>query len=149
MIKHLQIELAGEQIYLLPQKAIYRPGKNQLVVSDVHLGKAAHFRQHGLPLPQHSFMRDLDLLHFLINRLQPQSVLFLGDLFHSHLNREWLWFKAFLRYYDTIQFILIEGNHDILPEDSYRMANLKKFDLLEEESFIFSHEPCDFEKINR
>lgn len=146
MTKYLQIEIAKEPFYLLPQKALYRPLHRQLVISDVHLGKAAHFRKNGIPLPGESFIRDLDKLHYLLDLFQPETVIFLGDLFHSQLNSEWLWFKSFVHYYEKVQFILVQGNHDILPADSYKLKNLIKVDLLEEQHLIFSHTPGNFSK---
>ncbi|MBI2720984.1 MAG: ligase-associated DNA damage response endonuclease PdeM [Bacteroidetes bacterium] len=145
----LEIELCGESFYLLPQKAIYRSSKKQLILSDVHLGKATHFRKQGLALPASSHLKDIDKLHFLIDKWKPQTVLILGDLFHSDYNKEWLWFKALLLQYFYIEFILIEGNHDILDNDQYSMQNLLKAELLEDEHFIFSHEPLKEEgKLN-
>lgn len=145
----LEIELGGEKFFLLPQKALFRPSKKQLVLSDVHLGKATHFRKQGLPLPDYSHLKDIDKLHFLIEKWEPQTVLILGDLFHSDYNKEWLWFKALLLQYFYIEFILIEGNHDILDNDQYSMQNLLKAELLEDEHFIFSHAPLkDEDKLN-
>lgn len=145
----LEIELGRDIFFLLPQKALFRPSKKQLILSDVHLGKGTHFRKQGLALPDNSHLKDIDKLHFLIDKWEPQTVMILGDLFHSDYNKEWLWFKAVLHQYYYIEFILIEGNHDILDNDQYSMPNLLKAELLEEEHFIFSHEPRDFEgKLN-
>jgi DNA ligase-associated metallophosphoesterase len=138
---HLEIHLNGEPFLLLPQKAMFRPLKKQLILSDVHLGKVTHFRKQGLPLPGDSHVKDIDKIHFLIDKWEPQSVLILGDLFHSDYNKEWLWFKAVLLQYYYIEFILIEGNHDILDNDQYSMQNLLKAELLEDENFVFSHQP--------
>ena len=143
MISHTHnISLCGELFVLLPQKGIYRPEKQQLIISDVHLGKATHFRKKGFPMPLQSHLRDLDTLQFLIKQCKPLSVLILGDLFHSDYNNEWLWFKALLMEHPTIQFILIAGNHDILKDEHYNsISNLVTLNILEEEDIIFSHEP--------
>src|SRR4051794_39447624 len=93
---YLEIFLAAEPFYLLPQKAVYRPLQKQLILSDIHLGKASHFRKKGLALPAQSHLKDIDALHFLLNSWKPETVLILGDLFHSDYNREWLWFKSLL-----------------------------------------------------
>lgn len=141
MSSFLEIHLQEEPFFLLPQKALYRPGSQQLILSDLHLGKATHFRKQGLPMPQQSMLRDFDLLTWLLKTWQPQSVLLLGDLFHSHYNREWLWFKSLLASHDHIQFVLAEGNHDILKDHHYDFDNLIKTPLIEEERFVFSHHP--------
>ncbi len=87
------IQLAGEDFYLLPQKAVYRPALRQLILSDLHLGKTSHFRKQGIALPVNSYQKDFEKLNSLVHRWKPNSVLFLGDLFHSTYNREWLIFK--------------------------------------------------------
>lgn len=94
-------------------------------------------------MPSQSHLRDIDRLHFLVDQWRPETVLILGDLFHSEYNREWLWFKSLLMHYPDVQFILVEGNHDILPRGSYVIPNLLKIGLLEERHFLFSHHPTD------
>lgn len=144
-----EINLAGEEFYLLPQKAIYRPASKQLILSDVHLGKAGHFRKQGIAMPVQSHLKDIDKLHFLIDKWKPVSVLILGDLFHSNYNKEWLWFKSLLLQYMQIQFVLVQGNHDVLDNIHYMAPNLLKAEFLVEENFIFSHHPLkQKDKIN-
>ncbi len=138
---HYELTLEGEPFYLLPQKAAYRPQHEQLILSDLHLGKTSHFRRQGIAMPQQSKLRDLDLLNYLLNVWKPKTVLILGDLFHSDYNREWLWFKALLHEHAEKRFILVEGNHDILDEKNYRIGNLAKTEIFEESQFIFSHHP--------
>jgi len=139
----MEVDINGEIFYLLFHKALYRPGKKQLILADVHLGKAAHFRKKGIPMPPQSHLKDLDKLTYLVKTWEPRSVLVLGDLFHSKLNKEWLWFKSFLAQFPTTEFILVRGNHDILPEELYELSNLGSVDELEEENFIFTHAPLE------
>ena len=145
----LEIELEGEFFYLLHNKALYRPSKKQLILSDLHLGKAAHFRKQGIPLPTNGHVEDLERLGHLIRAWKPKSVLLLGDLFHSNYNREWLWFESFLREHPTVEFTLVIGNHDVLPPNKYELPNMTRISRLEERYFIFSHAPLDEpEKMN-
>jgi DNA ligase-associated metallophosphoesterase len=137
------IHFAGEPFHLLPQKAVYRPEKNQLIVSDVHLGKATHFRKMGIAMPDRSHLKDLDTLHYLLRTFRPETFLLLGDLFHSDYNNEWLWFRSLLLEFSEVQFVLIEGNHDILPPETYAIPNLARTDVLNEEAFLFSHHPLN------
>ena len=46
-----KIELFGEKLDLLPQKAIYYPQHKTLLAADLHLGKAGHFRNAGIAVP--------------------------------------------------------------------------------------------------
>jgi uncharacterized protein len=141
MNKGTEIILHGEQFIMLPQKALYRPAERELIICDVHFGKASHFRKHGVQMPESSQLADFERLQFLIRTVRPLAVVILGDLFHSDQNREWWWFKAFLADNADVQFILVEGNHDVLKEESYNIPNLLKAYTLEEDNFIFSHFP--------
>lgn len=146
---YLEISLKSEYFFLLPQKAIYRPAQQELILSDLHLGKAAHFRKNGIPLPTPSKSKDLEILQQLINHWQPKKIIILGDLFHSDYNLEWDLFSQFLNQNAQLLFVLVKGNHDILKLEIYNIPNLTVVDKIEEPNFTFSHQPvnnCD--KIN-
>lgn len=138
---HLEINLKSENFLLLPQKAIYRPAKQELIVSDIHLGKAAHFRKNGIPMPTPAKSKDLEILQQLINHWQAKKVIILGDLFHSDYNLEWDLFCQFLNQNLQILFVLVKGNHDILKPEIYIIPNLTVVDEIEEPEFIFTHHP--------
>ena len=118
-----------------------------MLLSDLHLGKAGHFRKHGIPISKQVHLTDLAILDHLIDQLQPERVVLLGDLFHSEENREWLDFKNFLLGHSTINFVLVQGNHDILAEYPGEITVVPK---LEEPPFSFSHirEEDDFYNIS-
>ncbi len=126
---------------LLPQKAIYWQDAQTLIVADVHLGKASHFRKNGMAIPLESGMEDLLQLDFLLNLYKPKRLLILGDLFHSDYNQEWEYFGALRKKYADIIFELVRGNHDILKSHQY-----EKFDItlhektLSQDNFIFAHD---------
>ena len=75
-----------ELIQLLPEKVAFLPHHKTLVVADIHLGKASHFRKEGIMIPLPGSCPDLKCLGELLDSLQPEIVVFLGDLFHSSLN---------------------------------------------------------------
>src|SRR4051812_42124234 len=140
---YLQVMIREEIFFLLHQRAVFRPLSSDLIISDVHLGKASHFRKKGIAIPAQSHLKDIDRLRYLFDKWKPKKVLFLGDLFHSDYNREWLWFKSLLLGCPDIKFRLVAGNHDILSEKDYTIPNLEKCDIIEEDKFIFSHAPLD------
>ena len=47
----LCIEVAGEPVWLLPERAVFWPQGGTLVTADLHWGKAATFRSAGVPIP--------------------------------------------------------------------------------------------------
>lgn len=130
------VSIKGEALILVPERAIYWKSKGILIVSDLHLGKAGHFRKHGIPISRKIHLTDLQILESMIVKYQPAQVILLGDLFHSFENNEWKDFLRFLEVYDTVEFTLIEGNHDILDEYP---ESLNMTPLLEIEPFSFTH----------
>lgn len=137
------IFIGGEPFELLHSRALYRPVQRQLILSDIHLGKASHFRKQGIAMPSQSHLRDIDKLNFLIERYRPETVLMLGDIFHSEINHEWMWFKSLLMSFPMVQFVLVEGNHDLLPRNAYIIPNLLRIGMLEERHIIFTHHPLE------
>lgn len=134
--------LLGEDLIMLPQKAIYWPAKKYLILSDLHFGKAAHFRKHGLAVPSEVALENFNTLSALIETTQATAIFFLGDLFHSTHNSEWEEFKAWRKKFPLLIFHLVMGNHDILHKKEYEDLNL----IVHPTSyvvapFVFSHKP--------
>ena len=126
----------------MPEKAAFLPQRRVLLIADIHLGKATHFRKSGIIIPAPDFSRDLHGVEALIKSLQPGTVVFLGDLFHSEWNREWIMLKDFLSRHAAIRFVLTKGNHDILPTDVFEETDLEVVDTFPlGEHLLCSHEP--------
>lgn len=135
--------LLDQIVWLLPQKAMYWQEKKILIIADLHLGKAGHFRKSGIPIPAMIHQDDLSELNNLINHFKSEQVLILGDLFHSIYNKEWEDFDHFLHDRPNISFVLVKGNHDILPAEAYEISNLDVVeDMLIIAPFCFSHKPA-------
>jgi DNA ligase-associated metallophosphoesterase len=126
----------------LPEKALYKEDEKLLIIADVHLGKASHFRKEGFAVSQKAQMRDYENLRQLFDKIQPWKVYFLGDLFHSKVNGDWKYFAELIKEYRHIEFTLIKGNHDIIDEDMFRDLGIKVVEeILEENGFVYSHIP--------
>src|SRR5690606_2589024 len=108
------IQLHNHTFHLLSSKAVLWDDKKTLMLSDLHLGKAAHFRKHGLALPYASGLADLQVLEQLLLEHKPERLLILGDLFHSSYNADWEHFGNLRNRFPQINFELVPGNHDIL-----------------------------------
>lgn len=121
----MQIQWQNNILVLLWQKALWLPDFKVLVVSDVHLGKIAHFRKNGFAVPDGPQYSDLQKLNDLIYALQPKQLVFLGDLFHSEANSEWHLLEEFVANNQTIKITLVEGNHDILNPTMYHELGLE------------------------
>jgi uncharacterized protein len=134
------IQKFGQELTLLAEKAIFWHNQQTLLVSDLHLGKAGHFRGAGLAVPQ-TDSHDLAILTTLLQVWQPRRLLFLGDLFHSKQNLEWQQFANWRKQYPDLQVVLVKGNHDILPLVLYKEANILVIEMLAEYPFVFTHIP--------
>ncbi len=136
--------LEGEELWLLAERAIYWPAQRSLLIADTHFGKVSHFRKHGIGVPAEAAKDNLKRLEHLLYSTQAQKVYFLGDLFHSEMNHEWIAFKQVIALFPKTEFHLIGGNHDILDEASYYRARLEiHSETLKLGPFLLSHEPLE------
>lgn len=141
-MNNLLFEFLGQQLILLPQKAIYWKEERALLLSDLHLGKVSHFRKGGLAVPGNAALGNYQILDRLLHSFEVRKMFILGDLFHSDLNLEWSLFVGWLNQYPDLKCILVKGNHDILPEVLYQNRHLEVYqDTLTYYPFVFSHIP--------
>lgn len=139
-----EIEIQGVSLLLLAERAIFWPERELLLISDAHFGKVTHFRKAGIGIPPSAAHHNLQRFENLLIKTGARAVIFLGDLFHSELNSEWLTFKACLRRHPSVHFTLVGGNHDILHPQSY--ANLQltvKEEPYALNPFLLSHYPWE------
>lgn len=145
----MQIELGGALFTLLPEKALYKEDESLLIIADVHLGKASHFRKAGIAVPASSQATDYKNLEAVFLRMEAKNVYFLGDLFHSSFNRDWHHFESLIRKFPEVHFTLIKGNHDIIDERLFEQLGIEVvFDFIETEQLIYSHKPMESDKLN-
>ncbi|WDF55485.1 ligase-associated DNA damage response endonuclease PdeM [Mucilaginibacter sp. KACC 22063] len=120
-----ELSLLGQDLLLLPEKAIYWKQEKALIAADVHLGKSGHFRKAGIAIPQGIAQEDLAVLSDLIAQYQPEKLIFLGDLFHSDKNTDWDWFVLWREQFPNLEIILVIGNHDIIKDHHYHQLNIQ------------------------
>ncbi|KQZ41409.1 ligase-associated DNA damage response endonuclease PdeM [Duganella sp. Root1480D1] len=108
-------ELAGEQVLLLPQKALYWPAARTLMVADIHFGKAASFRAQGVPVPRGTTSENLAALETLLTTHDAQRIIFLGDFLHAKAAQAPATLQAMLDWrsrHRELELLLVRGNHD-------------------------------------
>lgn len=137
----VQVEIAGEELVLYAQKVVVHKHSETLVISDVHVGKAGHFRANAIPIPTLANKENFWKIVEVIEKTKPKRILFLGDLSHSKWNTEWEEFKDFLDQYPAMEKVLIRGNHDILHSEEYKKANIIVKDTWETGNITWTHEP--------
>ncbi len=138
----MELVLAGQHIRLLPEKAAFWQEAGTLLLADMHVGKAGHFRKNGIGLGSGAQQSDLERLAHLIAMHCPSEVVILGDLFHSSANREWEGFMQLIETYPGVKFTLVPGNHDrfFLRHDGLHDLNIVN-ECEYRGPFTFRHEP--------
>lgn len=121
------ISIHDEIITLTNQRALVWKSEKILVVSDLHIGKTAHFRKAGIAIPSTILHNDLERLKSLIDHFQILTVLIVGDLFHAGKNNDIDLFQQWMQKFATLKFELIKGNHDRLSKAFYESLNITLF----------------------
>src|ERR1700761_9405773 len=137
----LDFHLLGQDLLLLPQKAIYWKQEKALIAADVHLGKVGHFRKAGIAVPRDMEQNDLGVLSDLIFEHKPEKLILLGDFFHSDMNADWDWFILWRSQFPKLEIILVRGNHDIIDDKYYEQLNIALHKQLLIGPFLMLHHP--------
>lgn len=109
------IEIAGEAMRLLPQRAAYLEGQRTLLVADAHFGKAVSFRRLGVPVPEGTTQGTLARLDAALAATGAERIVFLGDLLHSrraHAAATLGAVSAWRAAHRQLECVLVRGNHD-------------------------------------
>lgn len=119
-MKSIQLQVAGESLLLLPEKAIYWPRERMLIIADIHFGKAAAFRALGVPVPRGTTSENLAGLDALVACHEARQVAFLGDFLHAraaHASSTQLAMLAWRQRHPELALTLVRGNHDLHAGD--------------------------------
>lgn len=111
----IRVDLQGESLLLLPERALLWERTATLVVADAHLGKAAAFRAAGLPLPGGTTTETLNRLSAALARTAARRLLLLGDFFHARAGRAARTLAAIAAWrerHKDLEIVLVRGNHD-------------------------------------
>ncbi len=126
---------------LHPLRAMWWKKQSMLICADVHIGKGAHFRNSGIPIPKRVNDSNLWNLVVLIEQYNPEKILFLGDLFHSGINDEWEELVDCLAQYPHSEKLLVKGNHEIEAQHEYERLGFVVMESLVIDDIQFTHEP--------
>ncbi|HPU50541.1 MAG TPA: ligase-associated DNA damage response endonuclease PdeM [Burkholderiaceae bacterium] len=111
----LTLEVAGQSMSLLPERALFLPAHEALLIADVHLGKAASFRALGVPVPEATTAATLARLDRLLAHLPARQLLVLGDLLHDAIAQHPRVIDALTAWrhaHRSLDVVLVRGNHD-------------------------------------
>jgi uncharacterized protein len=134
-------KILNNSFWLSSERCAYWETEKTLIISDLHFGKTGHFRKAGIPIPQHVYKEDLQRLVSQVQYFQPQQLVIVGDLFHSHENRELELFKKWRKDLSQLKVQLVKGNHDILHDSWYDNSEINTCnEQLKIRSFTFTHD---------
>jgi DNA ligase-associated metallophosphoesterase len=140
----LEIDCAGEQLMLSPQRALIWQRRRTLILGDSHFGKGAVFRRAGIALPAGSAQNDLDRLAALVMQHAIERVVVLGDFFHGRVQPGEPFiaaFEAFKQQHQTLDIAAIPGNHDRWARYSEVSPLLRWLaEGTRDEPFVFMHQ---------
>ena len=147
MAPFLPHDLLDNRFVLTAGRSIFWENEQALILSDLHIGKSGHFRKSGIAIPQSILLEDMQRLLDQVQNFKPSRIIVVGDLFHSHANRELDLFMRWRDQFSQVPFQLVMGNHDILQADWYQQAGIDLFrEPLLIKQFAFIHDISDLKE---
>lgn len=135
------IVLKDESLVLTNQRAVFWKAKDVLILSDLHIGKTAHFRKSGIPIPANVLLNDMERLQQLIHHFKPKVLLVVGDMFHAEFNQDVLYFQNWMQQFKNLKIVLVKGNHDKNTFELYQSLNIEIFqNEMQSHPFNFVHD---------
>lgn len=142
-----RISLAGADVELLPDRALFLRDTRTLIVADVHWGKAAAFRALGVPIPHGTTRTGLDRLGALLAHTGADHLLILGDLIHARAGMQPGTIEALETWRNArreLPITLVRGNHDYHAGDPPASLGIACVDApMRLGPFALHHHPTD------
>jgi len=128
-------------IEMLPSRALFLPQTKELLICDVHLGKAEYFQQNGIPLTNNSDENNFTRIESIVRKYSPEKLIILGDLFHSKYSISKTLQKRVEDLPEQLKtnVELVLGNHDV----GCNIKNIKILDIRKNKNITLSHEPLN------
>lgn len=143
------MEWGGQDFDLRPDRTVWWPRQQTLIVADPHFGKAEHFRGAGIPVPTGTTRHNLERLDVALQATDARRLLILGDFFHSRggvtpaLTQQ---LAAWRQRWDGLNILNVRGNHDREAGDPPRELGIEcvagPWRDPSDEPVAFAHEPC-------
>lgn len=128
MVGEKTIHIKDHKVILNSERSVFFPHTRTIILSDVHLGKAGHFRKNGLAVPNNVSSRDTKRLFDLVDYYSAEQLVIAGDFFHANLNSELELFKNKRTEYSELTMVLVKGNHDTWSDKKYEDLSFKLYD---------------------
>ncbi|MEO1304422.1 MAG: ligase-associated DNA damage response endonuclease PdeM [Pseudomonadota bacterium] len=135
------LHLRGELLTPLPEGGLWWEAQRTLIVSDLHLEKGSSFAARGQMLPPYDTRATLAIVEALVDELNPNRVISLGDSFHdrkAETRMDEADAKRVRALTARTDWIWVEGNHDPDPPEHLGGHPSK---VLRMDNLVFRHEP--------
>ncbi len=142
----MKIEVAGETLWLLPERAAFWERRETLLIADTHWGKAATMRAAAIAVPGGTTTDDLVRFTALIERTGARRVVMLGDVIHARQGRAERTLAAIADWrarHANLEILVMRGNHDRGAGDPPQELEMRCSDSLVERPFVFRHHPVE------
>jgi len=109
------VDVAGESIVLLPERAAFWRRTRTLLLADPHFGKGAAFRAAGIPVPRGATTEGLARLDTALARTAAHRIVVLGDFLHAREGRDPESMRVLAEWrarHSDLELMLVRGNHD-------------------------------------
>ena len=140
------VDIHGERLMLLVERAAYWERERTLLVADPHFGKAAAFRAAGVPVPRGTTTESLARLDLALARVAARRIVFLGDFLHAREGRSPDTLRVITDWrasHGNVEMLLVRGNHDRRAGDPPRELNITCLEgPVIELPFAFAHQPA-------
>lgn len=139
----MTIDLGNTPVTLLAEHGVFLEKSGTLVVSDLHLGKSATFRNRGIPVPEGDTQQDLTRVDALVKKHRARCLVVAGDLFHAKGGMSEHVLAVFREWAEraVIPIILTEGNHDQMAGLARHALPLEIVPFLEIDGLHITHDP--------
>lgn len=137
-MREKQIVLGRQRLVVRASGAVWWPAERLLAFADLHFEKGSSYAKHGMLLPPYDTRETLLRMTAEIDRLDPATVVCLGDSFHdleaaARMGRDDVELLAALAH--RRRWVWVTGNHDseipatlpgeIVPEIEFRGVTLR------------------------
>ena len=111
----MRLDIRGQTLDLLGDRAVWWHEGRTVILADIHLGKAAAFRESGLAVPEGDTEHDLDRIDRILRLTGAARLLVVGDMFHHPAGFRPEVFQAISNWraaHRALHIVLVPGNHD-------------------------------------
>ncbi|HMN97639.1 MAG TPA: ligase-associated DNA damage response endonuclease PdeM [Phycisphaerales bacterium] len=138
------VQIRGERLELLPERAIWWAARSTLVIADVHLGKSEVYRSLGVAIPGGIAEESFDRLAAAAARTGAERIVVLGDFVHARSGITPALDELVRARLDRVQvpIVLVRGNHDPAEGALPAAWGIDQRDgVIDEAPFAFAHHP--------